>query len=138
MKTYQSADKVKDTGQEQANSSQDLEEWLVEEAPEGVEFLLRMGHVFKLPLGIFDALSNVTSEVLEDFGQVVLLRSGFTRRSLVLGVGCDAAIGVETLDDTLGLGEDATAFLDQGLNLPDKRLFVTLILGSAFGLVNFL
>lgn len=138
MKTYQSADKVKNTGQEQANGSQDLEEWLVEETPERVELLLRMRHVFKLLLGVFDALGNVTSEVLEDFGQVVLLWSGLARSSLVLGVGCDAAVRVETLDDALGLGEDATAFLDQRLDFPDERLFVTLILGSAFGLVDFL
>lgn len=136
--TYQSADKVKNTGQKQANGGQDLEEWLVEKTPERVELLLRMRHVFKLSLGVLDALGNVTSEVFEDLSQMVLLRSGLARSSLVFGVGCDAAIGIETFDDTFGLGEDTTAFLDQRLDFPDERLFVPLILGSAFGFVDFL
>lgn len=138
MKTHQSTNKVEDTAEKQANGRQDLEERLVEEAPEGVEFLLRVRHVFQLLLGIFDALGHVASEVLEDLGQVVLLGRGLARSSLVLGVGGDAAVGVETLDDALGLGEDAAAFLDQRLDFADERLFVALILGSAFGLVNFL
>lgn len=97
-----------------------------------------MRHVLELALGVLDALRHVAGEILEHVGETVLLGRGLARCRLVLGVGCDAALRVETLDDALGLVEDAAAFFDQRLDLLDQRLLVALFLGGALGLVDFL
>ena len=97
-----------------------------------------MRHILELALGIVDALRHVAGEVLEDVSEMVLLGRSLARRSLVLGVGRDAALRVEALDDALGFVEDAAAFLDQGPDFLDECLFVALVFGGALGLVDFL
>lgn len=69
---------------------------------------------------------------------MVLLRSSVTRTSLLLGVALDTAIGVHTADDTVGLGEDLAAVLDERLDCLDKLFLVTLLLGLALLGVNLL
>lgn len=137
-KTHQSADQTQNTAEKQPNSRQNLEQRLVEQPPERVELLLGVRHVLELLLAILDALRDVAGEVLEDVGEVVLLGRRLARRRLVLGVGRDAAVGVEALNDALGLLEDAAALLDEGLHLADEGLLVPLVLGRALGLVDFL
>lgn len=111
-RTYQSANEVEHTTQQQPNGGKDLEQRLVEQTPQRVELLLCVGHILKLALGIVDALSDIASEILEELSKTVLLRSGLASSSLVLGVGRDAAIRVEALDDALSLGQDAATLFD--------------------------
>lgn len=97
-----------------------------------------MWHVLELALGIVDALRHVASEILEHVGEVVLLGSGLACRRLVLGIGRDPTIRIQTLDDALGFGEDAAALFDQRPDLPDELFLVALIFGRALGFVDFL
>lgn len=86
MITYQSAHKPEDTAEQQTNSRQNLEERLVQQTPEWVELFLGVRHVLKLLLGVLNALSDVTGEVLEHIGEVVFLGRCITGGRLVLGV----------------------------------------------------
>ena len=97
-----------------------------------------MRHVLKLPLGVLNALSDIASKILEDIGKVIFLGSSLTGCSLVLGIGCDSAVGIKTLDDTLGFLENTAAFLNQGTNFADECFLVALIFRRALGFVNFL
>lgn len=137
-KTYQSTHEVEHTSQQQADGRQDLEQRLIQQAPERVQLLLCVWHVLELALGVVDALRHVAGKVLEDLGEVVLLGRGLARRRLMLSVCRDAALGIQALDDAFGLVEDASAFLDQRLDFLYERLFVALVFGGALGLVNFL
>lgn len=61
--TYQTADKVQHTGEEQTDGSQDLAEGLSEKTPERVQLLLGVGHVLDLPLRTVDAGADGASEL---------------------------------------------------------------------------
>jgi hypothetical protein len=95
-------------------------------------------HALDLLLGTVDGSRDRTGELLEHVGEMELLGGSLTRSRLVLGVGLDAAIRVETADHAVGFLEDATAFLDQRADFLYQLLFVKLLLGSSLGLVNFL
>lgn len=55
-----------------------------------------------------------------------------------LGLGRDAAVGVETTERTVALVEDTATLFDEGLDIVDEFLFVELIAGCAIGLLNVL
>jgi hypothetical protein len=95
-------------------------------------------HVLELALGVVDALRHVAGQVFEDVGKVIFLGSGLARGRLVFGVGRDAAVRVQALDDALGFVEDAPPFFDQRADLLDELLLVPLFFGCALGLVDFL
>jgi hypothetical protein len=95
-------------------------------------------HALELLLAVVDARRHLARELLEHVGEVILLRGGLARRSLVLGVGGDAAVRVEALDDALGFVEDAAAFFDERADFVDQGLFVALVFGGALGFVDFL
>jgi hypothetical protein len=97
-----------------------------------------MRHALQLLLSVFDTLGDVAGEFLEQICESVLLRAGLARGSLVLCVGGDAAVWVQTLDGSLGLVENTTTLFDQGPDFPDKRLLVTLIFGGALCCIDFL
>lgn len=97
-----------------------------------------MRHALQLLLGVLDTLGDVAGEFLEQICESVLLRASLARGSLVLCVGGDPAVGVQTLDGPLGLAEDTTTLFDQGPDFPDKRLLVALFFGGALCCLNFL
>ena len=55
-----------------------------------------------------------------------------------LGLGGDATVGVETAERAVAVVEDAGAFLDEGLDVVYKLLFVELVAGCAVGLLDVL
>lgn len=69
---------------------------------------------------------------------MVLLRGGLTGRRLVLGVGDDSSIRVQTANDAVGFGEDLPSFLDQGLDVLDELFLVKLLLWSRLSALDFL
>lgn len=52
------------TAEQQADGGDDLEERLAQEAPQGVELLLGVGHVLELALGAVDGFGDGASELL--------------------------------------------------------------------------
>lgn len=64
VRTYQTADKVEDTSQQETDGCQDLEERLGQETPERVELLLGVGHILDLPLRTVDAGGDGTRELV--------------------------------------------------------------------------
>lgn len=69
----QLADQVQDTGEQEANGGDDLEERLGEQAPERVELLLGVGHVGDLLLCVVDGGDDGRGELLEVVGEFVFL-----------------------------------------------------------------
>lgn len=59
----QAAHDAEHTREQEADGSNDLEERLAQEAPEGVELLLGVRHVLKLALGALDGLGNSTGKL---------------------------------------------------------------------------
>jgi len=53
-------------------------------------------------------------------------------------LGSDATVGVEASERAVAVVEDAGAFLDEGLDVVDKLLFVELVAGCAVGLLDVL
>ena len=53
-------------------------------------------------------------------------------------MGGDATVGVETAERAVAVVEDARAFLDEGLDIVDKLLFVELVARCAVGLLDVL
>ncbi|ROW14095.1 hypothetical protein VPNG_04149 [Cytospora leucostoma] len=128
----QAAHDAQDAAEEQADGGDDLEEGLAQEAPQGVELLLGVGEVLELALGAVDGLRDGACELCVWIDvEVELLGCGLTRASLVLSVGLDVAVGVETADDAVRLAEDVAALLDQRADLLDQGLLVALVLGLA-------
>ena len=72
------ADQAQDTAEEQADSSDDLEERLAQEIPERVEFLLCVWHIGQLLLGVLDGCDDGGGELLEGVGQLVLFLCRFS------------------------------------------------------------
>lgn len=62
--TYQTTDEAQDSVQQEANSRNDLNQGLSQEAPERTQFFLRMGHAVNLALGIVDCLRYSTGELI--------------------------------------------------------------------------
>ena len=60
-----------------------------------------------------------------------LLGSSLTRSRLLLGVTLDAAVRVHATNDTVDLGEDLAAILDERPDVLDKLFLITLLLGLA-------
>lgn len=59
----QAADDAQHAREQQADGGDDLEEGLAQEAPEGVELLLGVGHVLELALGALDGLGDGAGEL---------------------------------------------------------------------------
>jgi len=97
-----------------------------------------VGHVGDLLLRVVDGGDDGGSELLEVVGELVLLGRGFAGLLTALGLGGDAAVGVETAERPVAVVEDARAFLDEGLDVVDKLLFVELVAGCAVGLLDVL
>jgi hypothetical protein len=121
------ANKAKHTAEQETNSGDDLEERFCEKSPERANLLLGVGHTLELALTLLNGGLDLSGELLEKVGKVSFLRSSFTSSSLLLGVARDTAIRVKTTDDTVGLSQDLTTFLDQRLDLSDKFLLVTVL-----------
>ncbi|KAI6764586.1 hypothetical protein HG531_012473 [Fusarium graminearum] len=126
-RTEKLANESKDTAEQETDSSDDLEERLGQETPERVDLLLSVGHTLKLALTLIDTGLDLSRELLEKVGEVSLLRSSLTRRSLLLGVASNATIRVKTTDDAVGLGKELTTVLDQRLDLSDEFLLITVL-----------
>ena len=73
-----------------------------QQAPERVQFLLGMRHASNLLLCVVDGQSDVSCQLLENLSETILLRSSFSRSGLVLGIGGDSSIRIETTDGTVG------------------------------------
>jgi hypothetical protein len=97
-----------------------------------------MGHALELLLRIFDRLGDRSGEFLEQVGEVKLLGAGLARRRLVLGVGLNTTVWVETADDAVRLGEDLASLFDEGLDLANELLLVEFLLGLSLGSFDFL
>jgi len=70
-----------------------------------------MGHVSNASLAVVDCLNNGLSQSLEQFSQLVLLRSGITRRSAGLSSGSNAAIRIKGANSAIALLEDLASLL---------------------------
>lgn len=90
----QLTDQSQNTTEQQTDSSQDLEQWLGEQTPKWVQLLLCMRHVLKSLLGIIDSSDNSRRELLQTFGDTVLLGRSFTRSSTCLGLSSDVTIWI--------------------------------------------
>lgn len=66
----------------------------------------------------------------------MLFWRGLLRRRLVLGVSRDPAIRIQCADSSVGLLENLSSLLKQGLDGVDKLLLVTLLLRFALFVVN--
>jgi hypothetical protein len=53
-------------------------------------------------------------------------------------LGGDLAVGIKTAEGTVAVVEDARSFLNEGLDVVDKFLFVELVAGCAVGLLDVL
>ncbi|GJD01048.1 hypothetical protein ColKHC_09873 [Colletotrichum higginsianum] len=133
------ADKVEDTGQKQTNGCQNLEQRLSEQTPQRVELRLGVGHVLDLALRTLDRLGNGSNTyLLENLGQMMLLRSGLTSLSLGLSVLLDATIRVQGANAAVQLGQNLASLFNKRLDILDKLLLVTLLLGLALSSLNLL
>jgi hypothetical protein len=97
-----------------------------------------VGHVVDLLLRVVDGGDDRGGELLEVVGELVLLGGGFARLLAALGLGGDAAVGVETAERAVAVVQDAGAFLDEGLDVVDKLLLVELVAWCAVGLLDVL
>lgn len=116
---YQSANQAKHTIEQEFDGSDDLEQRYCEKGPERVELLLGMRHALELVPGAIDGSSDTTSKLLvlakaygkrtfdtrllQQLGEMVLLRSSLGDRRLLLCVPLEAAVGIKTLDDTIDI-----------------------------------
>lgn len=116
---YQSANQAKHTIEQEFDGSDDLEQRYCEKGPERVELLLGMRHALELAPGAIDGSSDTTSKLLvlakaygrrtfdtrllQQLGEMVLLRSSLGDRRLLLCVPLEAAVGIKTLDDTIDI-----------------------------------
>lgn len=107
----QAANQCQDSIQQKSNGGNDLEQWLGEKTPERAKLLLGMGHVSNASLAVVNCLDNGLSQSLEQVSQLVLLRSGITRRSAGLGSGSNAAIGIKGANSAIALLEDLASLL---------------------------
>ena len=94
----QLADETEDAAEQETDGGDDLEERFGEQAPEGVELLLGVGHVVELLLGVLDRLHNGGCELLERVGQGILLRRGFAGGGARFRGGGDVPVRVESSD----------------------------------------
>jgi hypothetical protein len=97
-----------------------------------------VGHVGNLLLCVVNGGDDRGGELLKVVGELVFLGRGFAGLLAALGLGGDAAVGVETAEGAVALVEDAGAFLDERLDVVDKFLFVELVAGCAVGLLDVL
>lgn len=134
----QLADQVEDTGQQQTDGSNDLEQRLSEKAPERVELLLGVGHVGNLLLCVVDGSDDRSCELLQAVGKLVLLRSGLASLLAALSLSSDATIGIETTERAVALVQDAATLFDERLDVVDKLLLVELVARCAVGLLDVL
>src|SRR3954469_2773877 len=94
-----------------------------QKAPEGIELLLCMGHIFNLLLCVVNALADSPSQLkgvmsvelsmflsVEDFAhllqhlcEVIFLGRRVAARGLVLGVGLDVAVRIQAANNAVGL-----------------------------------
>lgn len=86
-----------------------------QQAPQGIQLLLRVRHTRNLLLGVIDSLRNTSSQLLEHIRKTVFLGCGFTSSSLVFRVRSNTSIGIETADDAVRFGEDRGALLNEWL-----------------------
>jgi hypothetical protein len=107
-----------------------------QQVPQRIQLLLGMRHPCDLLLGVVNGLSNVPSQVLEDFSETILFWSGFSSCSLVLGIGLDSSIGIKTTNDTVRFSQDHAALLDEWLDSVNQLLFVELLLWLAFRCID--
>lgn len=134
----QLADQVQHTRQQQANSRDDLEQRLGEQAPEGVELLLGMRHVGDLLLRVVDGSHDRRRELLEVVGELVLLGGCLAGLLAALCLCGDAAVGIEAAEGAVAVVEDARTFFDEGLDVVDEFFFVELVAGRAVGFLDVL
>jgi hypothetical protein len=92
-----------------------------------------MRHPLDLLLRILDRLGDRSGKLFEQVGEVKLLGAGLASRRLVLRVGLDTSVRVETADNTVCFGENLAALLDQWADLADELLLVELLLGLSLG-----
>lgn len=136
--TEQLPHETQDTGKQETDGGDDLEQGLREETPERAETLLRVRHVSNALLRVVDCLDDRGGEFFEQLSQLMLFLGGFPGGSVGLGASSDASIRVEATDSTVALLQDTSTFFEQRLDLLDKFFFVQLILGCAVGLLDVL
>jgi len=107
-----------------------------QQVPERIQLLLGMRHTSDLLLGIVDSLSDVACQIFEGFSETILLWSGFSGSSLVLGGGGDSSIRIKAANDTIGFSQDLTALFDEWFDGVHQLLFVELLFWLALGSVN--
>ena len=97
-----------------------------------------MRHVCDALLAVVDGLDDCRSQLLEEFGKLMLFVGSFATGGTGLSGCLNAAIGVEATDRAVAFLEDASAFFEKGLDLVDELFFVKLFLGSAIGFFDVL
>ena len=94
----QLSDETEDTGQQQTDGGQDLEQRLRHQAPERVELLLGVWHVRDALLGVVDGRHHRRRQFLERLGQAHFFGRGFAAAGAALGLGGDVAVWVEAAE----------------------------------------
>jgi hypothetical protein len=107
-----------------------------QQVPERIQFFLGMRHTSNLLLRIVDGCGYVSSQILESIGETILLWGGFSGSGLVLSVGGDSSIGIETTDDTVGFGQDLTSLFDKWFDGVHQLLLVKLLFWLALGCID--
>ena len=130
------ADQPQNTAEQQTDRSDDLEQRLGEESPQGTELFLGVRHVRNPLLGVVDGFDDGRRQLLERFGKSVLLFRGFAAGRSCFGVGGNGSVGIETSDGAIAFLQDPVALFKHGLDVLDELLFVKLLLGGSVGFLN--
>lgn len=134
----QLAHETQDTGQQQSNRSDNLEQRLGKQSPQRVQLLLRVRHVRDSLLGVVDGLDHGRGKFLEALSDAVLLRGCFARSGASLGLSSNVPIGVKTANGAVAFAQDAATLFDKWLDVLYEFLFVELLARGAVGFLDFL
>ncbi|KXT15661.1 hypothetical protein AC579_6121 [Pseudocercospora musae] len=134
----QLTDETEDAGEEKTDGSQDLEERLGHETPEGVQLLLGVRHVVEFLLRIVNGGDDGRREFLKSLGETEFFGSRFTSSRTTFGLSGDFAVGIQAAEGTIALLEDAAAFFDERFDVVDEFLLVEFVLGRVVRLLHVL
>lgn len=134
----QTPNEVEYTGKQQSDRSNDLEQRLGQQRPKRVELLLRVRHIADLLLGVVDGGDDRGGEFLEQVRELVFRGGRLACLLAALGLGGDAAVGVEAAEGAVAVVEDPRAFFDEGLDVVDEFFLVELVTRRAVGLLDVL
>jgi hypothetical protein len=97
-----------------------------------------VGHVGNLLLRVVDGGDDACRNLLEAVGEAVFLGRGLLGLAAALGLGGNAAVGIEAAERAVAFLEDAAGFFNERLDVIDEFFFVELVARCAVGLLDVL